>query len=294
MNTAIMTASYVGDFERCELLCESINRFVSGDWHHYLLVERADVDIFRKLAGPKRTVVSEADLFPSWLQSFPDPFSTGRRVWLSPFSAPLRGWHAQQLRRLAMARHVDADALLSIDSDVVLVRPFDPADLWSDRGLRMYRVEDGARHATPGHLRWLAHAGDVLGLSRHPDPANDYIANMVPWRMDTARALLDHIEKRSGKGWLRSVISSRDISECMIYGRYVDEILGGKGHVADPRPLSHVLWFKETFPETREGLEEFMRGISDDQVAIGVQSFVGHSLTEIRDLAFGLFAEDRG
>lgn len=288
MNTAIMTASYVADFERCGLLCESMDRFATGDWHHYLLVERNDVDLFKRLSGPRRTVVSEAELFPVWLRSFPEPLNPRRRVWLSPFSLPLRGWHSQQLRRMAMARHVEADALLSIDSDVVLVRPFDPGNLWTDGGLRMYRVVDGALQATPGHLRWLAHAGDLLGLTRHPDPANDYISNMVPWRVDTARALLDHIEQRTGKGWMRAVISSRDISECMIYGRFVDEVLGGRGHVADPRSLSHVLWFRETFPQTREGLEEFMRGISDDQVAIGVQSFVGHSISEIRDLAFSL------
>ena len=35
---------------------------------------------------------------------------------------PLRGWHAQQIRRLALARHVEADMLLSVDSDVVMVR----------------------------------------------------------------------------------------------------------------------------------------------------------------------------
>ena len=120
MTTAIMTASYSADFDRCSLLCESIDRFVEGDWHHYLLVDRGDVTLFSKLAAPNRTVISEAELFPAWLRSFSDPFSGGRRrVWISPFSMPLRGWHAQQLRRLAMARHVEADMLLSIDSDVV-------------------------------------------------------------------------------------------------------------------------------------------------------------------------------
>ncbi|MEQ8305134.1 MAG: DUF6492 family protein [Hoeflea sp.] len=289
MTTAVMTASYVADFERCALLCESMDRFLEGRWHHYLLVERADVQLFKSLEGVNRTVVSEAELFPSWLRAFPDPLSMGRRrVWLSPFSLPLRGWHAQQLRRLAMARHVEAETILSIDSDVVLVRPFDPASLWSEGRLRMFRADNGAHDATPGHLAWLAHAGTILGLPPHPDPAHDYISNMVAWRTDTARALLDHLENRSGKSWLRAVISSRDISECMIYGRFADEVMGGVGHRPDARSLSHVLWFRETFPQTSEGLASFMAEIRPDQVAIGVQSFVGHPLSEIRRLAFSV------
>lgn len=287
MKTAIMTASYVADFERCRLLCESIDRFVEGDWHHYLLVERRDVQLFRQLAGPRRSVVSEAELFPAWLRSFPDPFGSGRRIWPTPFTRPLRGWHAQQLRRLALARHIDADTLLSIDSEVVIVRPFDPVSLWVGGRMRFYRVEDGKGSVSPDHPRWIAHAGDLLGLSRDPGFAHDYITAVIPWRVDTARALLDHIEKISGTGWLRAVISSRDISECMIYGRFVDEVLEGAGHMHDPRPLCHVLWRKGMFPETREGLVEFMQGLTDDQIAIAVQSFVGHPLSDIRELALG-------
>lgn len=287
--TAIMTASYVKDFDRCALLCESIDRFVTGDWHHYLLVERGDVALFRKLAGSRRTVVSEAELLPGWLRSFPDPMHLGRRrVWLSPFSPPLRGWHAQQLRRLAMARHVESDVLLSIDSDVVIVRPFDPASLWQGDRLRMFRVDDGATASPVGHLAWLAHAGRLLDLPRQIRPAHDYISNMVPWRTDTANLLLDYIEMHTGRSWVRAVISSRDISECMIYGRFADEVRHGEGHYPTDRPLSHVLWFRETFPQTPEGLAAFVAGIGDDQVAIGVQSFVAHPLSEIRRLAFSI------
>ncbi|OCW56165.1 DUF6492 family protein [Hoeflea olei] len=289
MKTAVMTASYAGDYDRCALLCESMDRFMRGDWQHVLLVERADVARFRALEGPQRRVISEAELLPGWLRAFPDPSSLGRRrIWLSPFSAPLRGWHVQQLRRLAMARHVEADALLSIDSDVVMVRPFDPASMWDGNRLRLFRVDNGAQKTRLGHLAWLAHAGRLLGLPLRPEPAHDYISTFIAWRTDSARALLDHIEAHTGRNWVRAVISSRDISECMIYGRFVDEVLGGAGHYPDPRSLAHVLWFRETFPQTPEGLASFMRGLGPDQVAVGVQSFVDHSLADIRRAAFSV------
>ena len=46
---AIVTASYAPDFERCRLLCETIDRFVTGAPRHYILVEQRDVALFRQL-----------------------------------------------------------------------------------------------------------------------------------------------------------------------------------------------------------------------------------------------------
>ena len=51
--TAIVTASYAPDFERCRLLCETIDRFVTGASHHYILVEQRDVALFRQLADAR-------------------------------------------------------------------------------------------------------------------------------------------------------------------------------------------------------------------------------------------------
>lgn len=289
MKTAVMTASWSNDLERCTLMCESLDRFLSGDWHHYLLVEPRDVAAFKPLEGPRRSVVSEAELFPRWLRAFPDPLTLGRRrVWLSPFSVPLRGWHAQQIRRLALARHVDADMLLSIDSDVVMVRPYDPAAMWAEGRMRMFRIDGGVTANMADHHEWIAHAGHLLGLPATTSPAHDYINTFIGWRVDAARALLDHIEKVSGRNWVRALVSSRAISECTIYGRFVDELLHGEGHAPTPEALCHMLWFRETHPETLEGLESFMRELGPGQVAVGVQSFVHHPIAEIRRLAFSV------
>ncbi|TGR93421.1 hypothetical protein EN852_038880, partial [Mesorhizobium sp. M2E.F.Ca.ET.209.01.1.1] len=46
---AIVTASYAPDFERCRLLCETIDRHVAGMAHHYILTEHRDVALFRQL-----------------------------------------------------------------------------------------------------------------------------------------------------------------------------------------------------------------------------------------------------
>ncbi len=132
--TAVVTASYANDFERCRLMCESMDRRLQGDWVHYLLVADFDVTLFRQLEGSRRQVIDERDLLPWWLRPVTDPLSGGRRkIWLSPFGLPLRGWHVQQLRRLALARHIDEAAMFAVDSDVVFLRDFDPATLWQGR-----------------------------------------------------------------------------------------------------------------------------------------------------------------
>ncbi|OWK21969.1 hypothetical protein AJ88_13520 [Mesorhizobium amorphae CCBAU 01583] len=59
---AVVTASYAPDFERCRLLCETMDRQVSGVVHHYILVEHRDVALFRQLETGSRTVVDERDL----------------------------------------------------------------------------------------------------------------------------------------------------------------------------------------------------------------------------------------
>src|SRR5690606_25366367 len=104
----------------------------------------------------------------------------------------------QQIRRLALARHVDADMLLSIDSDVVMVRPYDPSAMWVGGRMRMFRIDGGVAAGMANHRDWIAHAGHLLGLPATIDPAHDYINTFIGWRVDTARALLEHIEKVSG------------------------------------------------------------------------------------------------
>lgn len=264
-----------------------MDRRLKGDWTHYLLVEPRDVALFRTLEGARRRVVSEDDLFPWWLRAFPDPANLGRRrVWLSPYSLPLRGWHAQQIRRMAMANHVDADMIVSVDSDVVMIRDFDPATLWNGGRMRFYRVDGGVSETMTNHHAWYSHAGHLLGLPPRLPAEHDYINTFIGWRTDMARAMLAHIEKTTGKNWVRAVISSRAISECTIYGRFADEIMGGEGHLPSADPLCHVLWFRETYPETLEGLKMFLDQMKPGQVAVGIQSFVRHPLSEIRRVAF--------
>ncbi|WP_246707559.1 DUF6492 family protein [Ensifer oleiphilus] len=284
MRTAIVTASYANDFERCRLMCESMDRRLQGDWIHYLLVADFDVALFRQLEGSRRQVISERDLLPWWLRPVTDPLSAGRRkIWLSPFGLPLRGWHVQQLRRLALARHIEEPAMFAVDSDVVFLRDFDPATLWQGDRLTLYR-KDAAIDANmrSNHLAWLAHSDRLLGIGPYALPANDYINTLIAWRSDICRKLVDHVEALHGRNWVRAVTRMRAFSECTIYGRFVDEVLGGQGHKPSPDALCHVLWFDDSYRQGIAGLRDFLSDLAPHQIGIGVQSFVGHDLDDIR------------
>ncbi len=277
---AIITPSYRGDIERCRLLCASIDTFVSHLSTHYLLVEDQDVALFRTLEGPKRRIVAESELLPSWLKARPDPLSFGRRrVWTGAGALlrgvpPLRGWHTQQLRKLAFPRIADEDLLLFADADVIFLRPLDLDAQLIDGKPRLYRLDGGIRADMARHATWVRHARAALGLQAAAYPENDYINNLVTWTRAHARGLLDHIETVTGRDWTSAVASRRDFSEWLLYGLYVDQVIGP---TAGLQPTSRCL--ARTYWSTADvGREEFVADdglLEPDQVAIGVQSFIG-------------------
>lgn len=279
---AMVTASYEPDFERCRLLCETADRHVSGMAHHYILVEGRDYDLFRQLESSGRTVVDERDILPRWLRPFDDPLSGfRRRIWLSLRTQPLRGWHVQQLRRIAIAAHVDEPLLVFCDSDMAFVRDFDMGRFRRDGLTRLFR-RDGALAASglEGHRIWSANAGRVLGLPG--ESAHDYISTLIAWDRDTVRAMCARIEAMTGKPWVSALGARRRFSECLLYGRFVDEACGGAGHFHGSEEFCRVHWTGEPLDDA--GFRAFVETMSADQVAIGMQSFIGTDLGRIRKL----------
>lgn len=283
---AIATPSYRADLERCRLLCASIDHFVSGLSVHYLLVEDRDVQMFSELAGPKRRIIAESEMFPGWLTSWPDPWSLGkRRIWsgagaLRRGLVPLRGWHTQQLRKLALLRQASEDVLLYADSDSIFLRPYDLALQQAPGGTRLYRKAGGITRALPRHVKWTQSAARLLDLPVPVLPADDYINNLPTWTSANGRALLAHIEATRGRDWISAVAADRDFSEMMLYGMFVDQVLGARsGHEATPHELSRTFWGKaDVGPET---FRDMSRLLAEGQVSIGVQSFIGVSIDEL-------------
>lgn len=279
---SVVTASYGPDFERCRLLCETMDSHLSGQGTHYILVEGRDVTQFRALQGPRRVVIDEREILPSWLRPFSDPASGfRRRVWLSLRAKPLRGWHVQQLRRIAIAGIADEENLVYVDSDVAFVRPLHVSAFSEAGRTRLFRRDFGLEAgATPEHRPWHVNAAALLGINEPQVSPHDYITTLIAWRRQTVLDMCAHIEKRSGRSWVEAVASERRFSECTIYGRYVDEVTGGADHFHSDVELCHVQWHGKPMDEPH--LRAFIASMRPEQVAIGVQSFIGTDMAAIR------------
>ncbi|MEE9041279.1 DUF6492 family protein, partial [Brucella melitensis] len=196
MKTAIVTASWDQDFERCKLLCETVDKYTTGFTKHYILVESKDVALFRQLESSRRIIIDERDLLPSWLHAFWDPTHLWRRrIWLSLKTKPLRGWHVQQLRRIALAGAMEEDGFLYMDSDMAFLRPFDCSTLWHGEKLRLFvRPNALANPKWPEHPVWAANAAKLLGIQNGKSGLNDYIGQLVSWRRDSVISMCERIE----------------------------------------------------------------------------------------------------
>lgn len=282
---AIITASYAPDFERCKILCESMDRYASGYECHYILVDVPDVALFKQLEGPKRKIITDSQLLPWWLYRPPKFLSPkGRRVWVSPLTVPLHGWHAQQIMRIAVAFKLTEDALLYCDSDTVFVKPFDVHNIWDGDTLRLWREEKGALVAESDHLHWKAHAGRALSIPKKEQPDHNYVCSFVTWKRQTVIDMCRRMEAKHGRPWVSIIGASRKFSECMLYGAYVDSVLKGQGHKATEVSLCPMCWFDPA--PSDEDLITFMKNLSEEQVAIGVQSFIPIDAKKFRDITF--------
>lgn len=284
LRAAIVTASYAPDFERCRLLCETLDRYVTGSQHHYILVEGRDVPLFRQLERPGRTVVDERDLLPGWLHVMDDPLSLfRRRVWWSFRTMPLRGWHVQQLRRIAIAAHVEPEVLVYVDSDVAFLKAFDCGAFERDGEVRLFRRDDAASGLTRyGHHIWSKNAGRALGIAHPEISPHDYISTLIAWRRQSVIDMCARVEVTTGRDWVEVLGRARQFSECLLYGRFVDEVLHGQHHFHGAEEFCRVHWVGE--PLSDEGFGEFVASMSPEQVAIGMQSFIGTDLGRIRRL----------
>jgi hypothetical protein len=138
---------------------------------------------------------------------------------VSPFEAT-RGWRAiarrmlgrdarlQQVIKLAAVAESDADYVLLLDADVLVMRPVARHDLFDDHG-RARVVRLTAMH----HPRWYQGAARLLGVPMVP---LEYGVTPTTLHVPSVRRLLERLA-RDGTDWRTALSRSRSWTEFALY-----------------------------------------------------------------------------
>jgi len=274
----LITCSYSGDLEVCRLLCASVDKFAPEDVTHRLYVPKADLPLFADLATSQRVIGAQEDLLPKWLWKVPLPGPKWRarlrlprrNVYLTPFSLPVRGWIAQQMMKIAATLGSDADIIVHVDSDSAFVRPFTVSCLMADGKTRFHASEESAE--LEAHVPWYAAAGRLLGLPEADYYTTEYIDQIVVWRRTVVEGMAARIEASTGMGWAKALAKTPHLAEYVIYGVFVDQVLGAEaaGLWRQSRSLCHARWTEDfTGPEDEA---DFVDGVLPEHIACAIQS----------------------
>lgn len=220
----IATPSFRGDFERCAVLCRSIDEFAGPDFRHLVVVPRRDLAMFEGLKGPRREIATVEDVVPIAAVHLP----ARRELWWAGYRRRLRGWVMQQIVKIAVALESESRAVVFADSDVAFIRPFSSADFIHNGKVRFYRVADVDLPAIDRHYpKWVRGANRLLGIPDAADDRTDYIGPLVSWDPVVVAEMCDRIEAVTGRSWASAVShmsAHAGVSEFLTYGRYVDHV----------------------------------------------------------------------
>ena len=266
---AVLTPSYAPDLELCRDLNRSLLEWAPPDAHHHVIVPRRDAERFAGLRGPRTDVWTIDELLPRRMLALP-----GVNAWLNlrrPYP-PVRGWAMQQLVKLHAAAELGADIVVLADSDVVFVRPVSADTFRQDGRVCYYHHADAVHEGMPRHLIWHDVARRLLGLPpAGPPPLPDYISPLNAWDRNVVLALRDRIEQVTGRDWLDAIGSQLHFSEFILYGVFVEEVLGtSAGVVAADSMLLHTYW--ASAPLGRGAADGFVRDLAPDDVAVMISA----------------------
>jgi len=274
---AIITPSYAPDFELCRDLNTSVLACTPHFAVHYIITPRRDLPRFSVLRGPRTKVWPVEQLLPAYIVGIP-----GTNFWLNlrrPLP-PVRGWVMQQIVKLQAATLIEADMYLLVDSDVAFVRPVTAETFWRDGRIKFYRKTAGIDFNLPRHLIWHDVARRLLGLRRALPPLPDYISAFNVWDRYTVLALQQRIHEITGRPWIDVVAAQLHFSEFILYGVFVDEILGPDANVAPTDSLPcHSYW--DPYPLDFNGANQFINTMTIDDVAVMI-SAKSHTPLDVR------------
>lgn len=239
------------DVERCRFLLETAERWVPADVHHYLVIAKRDLPLFRPMVSSRSSIVVVEDIIPNWLFRLPGL----RRFWLSWRTRPVKNWILQQIVKLSAPAVIPEDVLLYADSDMFFIAPFDPRSFERDGKVPLF-AEPGQKGLIPSNDAWQVICSGLLGIEPQKDFDLNYVGQLIWWRRQNALAAVERIRDATGKSWQQAIASLSGFSEYILYGLHADQVLGEKSHHWHDG-LVRTLCYWQTTPLSLQALQEF-------------------------------------
>lgn len=281
---ALLTPTYAPDLALCELLCDSVDRHARSFSMHYLLVPDSDLALFCRFNGPQRKVLAASQFLPGWLRPLPAIIRRQRRQhWWSLRARPVSGWHIQQILKIAAAATLQHSRYCILDSDVVLFRDFDLARFEYPQSLPLLSLPNAVTSDQARHARWIETAHQLLGLPAPSLPAADFIGHIIFWDQLAIRAMIARIEASTGRGWIEALCRTREFSEFMLYGYFVQSDTNMSGvHAPTAHTGSVDYWDRLTLDKA--ALVRLLDTATVDDFAFSATSFSETPVDIIREV----------
>jgi hypothetical protein len=264
------------DVERCRLLIESSERWVTPALRHYLVIAQRDVPLFKPMLTSRTTLVVVEDIIPKWLFRLPGM----RRFWFSLKTRPVKNWILQQIVKLSAPGVVKEDVLLFADSDMFFIAPFDAASYERDGRVPLF-LETGQRGLIPNNDLWQANCSRLLGIPVEQQYDTNYVGQLIWWRRQNALQTVQRVEEVAGRSWQQTIAGMSAFSEYILYGLHSHKMLGERsGHWHDGTVRTLCYWGTDTLD--RQALEAFAAKRTPEQHSAMVSAKSGTTLADIR------------
>lgn len=204
-----VSGSYdVNDLKRAHILFTSLTKFLAPGLigELFVVTPQAEVDIVKReyaiWDNLNIVVISEEELLPE-LKNYPK----------------MRGWRKQQLVKIAIANKINNPFYLTLDADVVCLKPITESDLIID-GKAILQYENRSRHP-----KWWKASGRVLKINPNIGPQGVGMT-VTPALMSKtlSQNLMDDLRpKKSNLSWADSLCSLHNPSDPKNWwiGRYL-------------------------------------------------------------------------
>jgi hypothetical protein len=185
----------VNDLKRAHILFTSLQTFVAAGTisEIFVLVPAAEVELVQQEYACWQSlnikVMAEDDLLPEF-KKYPK----------------MRGWRKQQLLKIAIANLVENEFYLTLDADVICLKPLDESKLIID-GKALLQYEQRAQHP-----KWWKSSARILNMSPDVGP-KELGMTVTPALMSrtlSQKLMMELSPNKAGENWVDALCSLHD------------------------------------------------------------------------------------